>query len=59
MGDEATLFGLAAVTGIAFACLLLVAGVVWFFAWLISLVVLVVLRAFNPSHPIVAEEEID
>lgn len=59
MEDEATLVGLAAVTGIAFVVLLLVIGTVWFFAWLISLIVLVVLRAFNPSHPIVAEEDID
>lgn len=59
MGDEATPFGLAVVTGVAFAVLLLVAGAVWFFAWLSGLVVLTILRAFNPSHPIIAEEEID
>lgn len=45
-----------AITAVIAATLL---GIALLISWLISLAVLVVLRAFSPSHPITPEEEID
>ena len=51
--------GFAFIMAVTFGLALFIAGAIWLVCWIMSLGVLAVLRAFNPSHPITAEEDID